>query len=103
MVLGDRLSQLGSHTSDGIGQWVNNLYLSFSSNRWCGHSKQTDVLEVAPTWIGQLYFVTPAAQAVYLTVSECEGIGNKGIGKNFRSAMCLCLGGLRVGFYYWVD
>ena len=106
--LGDRLSQLGSHTSDGIG--IVNLLLvlwpnhqSFSSNRWCGHFKQTDVLEVALTWIGQLYFVAPAALAVYLTVSECEGIGNKGIGKNFKSAVCLCLGRLRVGFYYWVD
>ena len=86
--LGDRLSQLGSQTSECIGivnllivLWLN--HQSFSSNRWCGHSKQTNVLEVPPTWTGHLYFNAPAALAVYLTVSECEGIGNKGIGKKF--------------------
>ena len=42
------------------------------------NSKQTDVLEVAPTWTSQPYFAR-----------ECEGIGNKGIGKNFISAVCV--------------
>ena len=37
------------------------------------------------------------------TNTYTNGIGNKGIGKNFKSAVCLCLGVLRVGFYYWVD
>ena len=52
----------GSERSKGLHQ-------SVSFNRWCGHSKQADVLEVAPTWTGQLYFVAAAAPAVYLSVS----------------------------------
>ena len=91
--LGDRLSQLGSHTSDGIGIVICCLCLgrtqteavsgserskgldqSFSSNRWCGHSKQIDVLEVAPTWMNQLYFVAPAAPVVYLSVSVLQNV-----------------------------
>ena len=50
------------------------LHQSFSSNRWCGHSKQTDVLEVAPTWTGQLYVVAPAAPAVYVSVSVLQNV-----------------------------
>ena len=38
--------------------------------------------------------------SLFKCASECEGIGNKGIGKNFKNLVSLSLGVLRVGFYY---
>ena len=39
------------------------------------YSKQTDVLEVVPTWTGQIYFVAPAAPAVQnLRVSVLQNV-----------------------------